>query len=305
MTTFARCQFDEVHPLIFRSAMYLKTCTAVVSSEAVPNEEFLLHARAARKDSAVHVSLSSDSLFKQPGDHGDPHPPVSRRAGEARASENYRIPIHCSSEELQRRAIAPLADGAPMGCIYASPRRLVNQKCPISLAHETVLQCPPTKFAAQQINNALMHKTPHSGHIPASSLRSFRGTESRHGGLQPPSIRPGNSGSCPSLTGRRPAGIVPALDSSGLSTALGFVATSHLRSEAHGDGELGPNTVARRNSITTGRRHRARQRTAAVRRRRIERLRRPPPRFSAMVCRHDFDRALRRCSHGRRRFHVS
>ena len=107
MTTFGTLSIDEVHPLIFRSAMYLKTCTADVSSEAVPNEEFLLHARAARKDSAVHVSLSSDSLFKQPGDHGDPHPPGSRRAGEARASENYRMPIHCSSEELQRRAIAP------------------------------------------------------------------------------------------------------------------------------------------------------------------------------------------------------
>jgi len=111
-----------------------------------------------------------------------------------------------------------------MGYIYASLWRVVNQKCPFSLAHETVLWCPPTKFVAQQINNALMHKTPHSGHIPASSLGSFRGTESRHGGLQPPSIRPGNSGSCPSLTDRRPTGIVPALDSSGLSTALGFVA---------------------------------------------------------------------------------
>ena len=97
--------------------MYLKTCTAVVSSEAVPNEEFLLHARAARKDSAVHVSLSSDSLFKQPGNHGGLHPSVSRRAGEAHASENHRMLFHCSSEELQRRAIAPLADGAPMRCI--------------------------------------------------------------------------------------------------------------------------------------------------------------------------------------------
>ena len=87
--------------------MYLKTCTAVVSSEAAPIEELLLHERAARKDSAVHVSLSSDSLFKQPGDHGGPHPPVNQRAGEARASENYRMPFHCSSEELQRRAIAP------------------------------------------------------------------------------------------------------------------------------------------------------------------------------------------------------
>jgi hypothetical protein len=29
-------------------------------------------ADTARKDSAVHVSLSSDSLVKQPGDRGDP-----------------------------------------------------------------------------------------------------------------------------------------------------------------------------------------------------------------------------------------
>ena len=67
--------------------MYLKTCTAEVSSKAALLEELLLHERAARKDHAVHVSLSSDSLFKQPGDHGDPNPPVNRRAVEARASE--------------------------------------------------------------------------------------------------------------------------------------------------------------------------------------------------------------------------
>jgi hypothetical protein len=37
---------------------------------------------AARKDSAVHVSLSSDSLVKQPGTARF-HPPASRRAAEA------------------------------------------------------------------------------------------------------------------------------------------------------------------------------------------------------------------------------
>ena len=87
--------------------MYLKTCTAEVSSKAALLEELLLHERAARKDPAVHVSLSSDSLFKQPRDHGGPSPPVNRRAVEARASEYNRIPFHYSSEELQRRAIAP------------------------------------------------------------------------------------------------------------------------------------------------------------------------------------------------------
>ena len=35
------------------------------------------------------------------------HPPVNRGAVEARASEYDRIPFHYSSEELQRRAIAP------------------------------------------------------------------------------------------------------------------------------------------------------------------------------------------------------
>ncbi|MFY9784206.1 MAG: hypothetical protein WAK08_00455, partial [Pseudolabrys sp.] len=51
MTTFARCQFDEVHPLIDctfgrepeyenRSAMYLKTCTAEVSSKAATYKNF-------------------------------------------------------------------------------------------------------------------------------------------------------------------------------------------------------------------------------------------------------------------------
>ena len=54
--------------------LFLETCTAEVSSgrsslkegKPSPIEE------AARKDSAVHVSLSSDSLVKQPGDRGDP-----------------------------------------------------------------------------------------------------------------------------------------------------------------------------------------------------------------------------------------
>ena len=92
-----------------KSAMYL--CKNVDRQKSLPDRshrvELLRHETAARKDPAVHVSLSSDSLFKQPGDHGDPHPPVSRRAVEARASEYDRMPFHYSSEELQRRAIAP------------------------------------------------------------------------------------------------------------------------------------------------------------------------------------------------------
>ena len=50
----------------------MKRKTAEVSSKAAPDKELLPRAEAARKDSAVHVSLSSDSLFKQPGNHGGP-----------------------------------------------------------------------------------------------------------------------------------------------------------------------------------------------------------------------------------------
>jgi hypothetical protein len=49
------------------------------SLPAASPEELLLHEKAARKDPAVHVSLSSYSLVKQPGTVADPSP---RFAGE-------------------------------------------------------------------------------------------------------------------------------------------------------------------------------------------------------------------------------
>jgi hypothetical protein len=52
--------------------MYLKRVPPMSLPKTAFDEELLLHARAARKDSAVHVSLSSDSLFKQPGDQAVP-----------------------------------------------------------------------------------------------------------------------------------------------------------------------------------------------------------------------------------------
>ena len=86
--------------------MYLKREPPMSLPKAAFDEELLLHARAARKDSAVHVSLSSDSLFKQPGDHGDPHPPLA--GGPSKHVIRVQSDaVHCSSEELHRRAIAP------------------------------------------------------------------------------------------------------------------------------------------------------------------------------------------------------
>ena len=80
------------------------------SRPAAPSRE-----EAARKDPAVHVSLSSDSPVKQPGT-GRSRPPVNRRAVEARGlrsgSEAWSPNI---SEELRRRAVAPRRRRAELG----------------------------------------------------------------------------------------------------------------------------------------------------------------------------------------------
>jgi len=68
---------------------------------------------AARKDSAVHVSLSSDLLFKQPGTDESPPP---RKTGEPSKQDirQGRMPFPPRSRvELQRRAIAPMCVSAP------------------------------------------------------------------------------------------------------------------------------------------------------------------------------------------------
>ena len=67
---------------------------------------------AVRKDSAVHVSLSSDSPVKQPGNPEVSISPVPQEgtqgADEAKAAETYRWPVPLVNEELQRRAVTPV-----------------------------------------------------------------------------------------------------------------------------------------------------------------------------------------------------
>ena len=64
---------------------------------------------AVRKDSAVHVSLSSNSLVKQPGSaSAPPHPMASQRAIEAsKLPTTIGSFVTLVSEELRRRIIAP------------------------------------------------------------------------------------------------------------------------------------------------------------------------------------------------------
>ena len=91
-----------------RQVLFLETCTAVVSSgrPSLKEGKPSLIEEAARKDSAVHVSLSSDSLVKEPGTKKPP----PRNAGEPpkpKAADRNRLLGHTIGEELRWRVIAP------------------------------------------------------------------------------------------------------------------------------------------------------------------------------------------------------
>jgi hypothetical protein len=83
---------------------------------------------AARKDSAVHVSLSSDSPVKQPG--GLEKAPTLRTMPKSRRSSHLRqLSEACPhiSEELQRRVITAVAGRRAVWTgLYGRRHRLVN-----------------------------------------------------------------------------------------------------------------------------------------------------------------------------------
>jgi len=81
---------------------------------------------AARKDSAVHVSLSSDSLVKQPGDHGDPPPRYAGEPPKLKTSDRNRTTIHTIGEELRRRAIAPKGGRRAVVAVYRGERATLS-----------------------------------------------------------------------------------------------------------------------------------------------------------------------------------
>jgi len=75
---------------------------------------------AARKNSAVHVSLSSDSVVKQPGSPGrisrpQAHQPARQRAVEASASENHRRLWVTMTVMASKRVVSPERSSAPVG----------------------------------------------------------------------------------------------------------------------------------------------------------------------------------------------
>jgi hypothetical protein len=154
--------------------LFLETCTAEVSSgrpslgegKPSPVEE------AARKDSAVHVSLSSDSLVKQPGNHGDSPSRCAGKPPKPESSDRNRTTGHLISEELRRRAIAPLSGRrAVVRALYGRAPTLVNtkwRKFPRNFAlwSNAILALP---------DGPLRGSAPHSRHIPPALFAAGKG----------------------------------------------------------------------------------------------------------------------------------
>jgi hypothetical protein len=97
----------------------LKRKTVEVSSKAVLLEELLLHEGTARKDLAAYVSLSSDSLVKQPGDQAIPtlwlpKEPSKKLKHPITIGCRFTVPVRSFRGAPSSRN---LRNGAPMGGI--------------------------------------------------------------------------------------------------------------------------------------------------------------------------------------------
>jgi hypothetical protein len=106
-------RFDEVPPLIAHEACAAQTVKGVDLKRVPPKslirppfDKISPVEEAARKDSAVHVSLSSDLLFKQPGTDESPLPgePESRRSKTSDKAGCLPTEKSCGASEARHRA---------------------------------------------------------------------------------------------------------------------------------------------------------------------------------------------------------
>lgn len=142
---------------------------------AAPRTCRSMHLEAARKDSAVHVSLSSDSLFKQPG-AGRPHP---RWPGMQQTVEAFLPPttdrklgslfqVRC----FERRALTPGQCGAPVvGYIFGGPFRvntITTKKSRCTATAAVFNKWDRTFYKGGRTLDSASHSAaaPYSGHIP-------------------------------------------------------------------------------------------------------------------------------------------
>ena len=106
-------RFDEVPPLNIREACAPKTVKGVDLKRVPPKslirppfEQDFSRRQAVRRDSAVHVSLSSDLPFKQPGTDESPLPeePESRRSRHPTRPDAFPTEKSCGASEARHRA---------------------------------------------------------------------------------------------------------------------------------------------------------------------------------------------------------
>jgi hypothetical protein len=216
MRTFSRqvTTFDEV-PLWFLAKRELHKTHSVdlkrrppKSRPAAPLVEDKLQPReAARKDSAVHVSLSSDSPVKQPGTlrlRPPPHFPPPHEGREVRGSrrnpahptwpqDHGRMLVHrVNSEGLRRRAIAHEAAARREGLYRLwSPALSMAGLTEMSPVDSPIRrQFLPGSDAARTFarshaqgrpDQAFAHLAPYCGHIPPRSLRNRVGGAAMRG----------------------------------------------------------------------------------------------------------------------------
>ena len=146
------------------------------------HEELLPHGRRPARTPPstflflpIHFSNSPETMAVS-------HSPSAESRRSTNASDNRRMLFHCSSEELQGRAIAPIADGAP-NAVY---RRCLRTKSTEKNAdfHR------PQPLARQEVNWSFMVDGRAAANPLRAALRPYsspvlyagsRGKESRSG----------------------------------------------------------------------------------------------------------------------------
>jgi hypothetical protein len=141
------------------------------------SQEVALRRKAVRKDLAVHVSLSSDSLVKQPGNHRDSPPPHLEGVAEAQV---IRTKLGCLVTPLVRSfAGAPSrrkVGGAPSWGLYRGASRPLSTDNLNEFHHANALWTAPSEYACCRDFEA--RKSSAAGSDPnaerSSRLQQFR-----------------------------------------------------------------------------------------------------------------------------------
>jgi hypothetical protein len=98
-----------------------------------PVEELLLREKAARKDPAVHVSLSSDSPVKQPGNLAVSASRYAEKPTKLKPPTSIGGSVPAISEELRRRVIAPVSGRRAVSKGYMAARPALSTSKPLIL----------------------------------------------------------------------------------------------------------------------------------------------------------------------------